>query len=46
VRIEPPLSPILLKYGGRFPTFIETFRPTSSLPYLADVARLEWRCIL
>lgn len=42
VRIEPPRSPVLLEYGGRFPAFIETFRPASTLPYLADVARLEW----
>ncbi|MGE0294254.1 MAG: DUF2063 domain-containing protein [Hyphomonadaceae bacterium] len=42
VRIEPPRSSILLEYGGRFPAFIETFPPASGLPYLADVARLEW----
>ncbi|ABE65206.1 conserved hypothetical protein (plasmid) [Nitrobacter hamburgensis X14] len=42
VRIEPPRSPILVEYGGRFPAFIETFRLASSLPYLADVARIEW----
>lgn len=42
VRLEPPRSPILLEYGKHFPAFIETFRPASSLPYLADVARVEW----
>lgn len=42
VRSDPPQSPILLAYGGRFPAFIETFRPASSLAYLADVARIEW----
>lgn len=42
VRAEPPLSPILLDYGGTFPAFIETFPPAASVPYLADVARIEW----
>lgn len=42
VRAEPPRSPILLEYGGTFPAFIETFPPAASVPYLADVARIEW----
>ena len=42
VRADPPRSPILLEYGGGFPAFIETFRPAAGLPYLADVARIEW----
>src|SRR3546814_2803389 len=28
-------------YGDSLPAFIETFSPTASVPYLADVARLE-----
>jgi hypothetical protein len=42
VRQQPPCSPVLLEYGGDFPAFIERFAPAQSLPYLADVARLEW----
>jgi hypothetical protein len=38
---EPPVSPILLAYGGSFSDFIETFEPASGLPYLAGVARIE-----
>ncbi|MEQ9556305.1 MAG: DNA-binding domain-containing protein [Rhodospirillales bacterium] len=39
---EPPTSPVLAEYGAGLPTFIEGFPPAGSLPYLADVARLEW----
>ncbi len=37
-----PSSPVLLAYGGDFPRFIARFEPARALPYLADVARLEW----
>ncbi|KAB7624204.1 DUF2063 domain-containing protein [Alkalilimnicola sp. S0819] len=39
---ELPRSPVLLEYGGGFPAFIASFEPAASVPYLADVARLEW----
>lgn len=42
VRLAPPCSPVLVRYGGRFPAFLEQFEPVAALPYLADVARLEW----
>jgi hypothetical protein len=42
IRFDPPRSPVLLEYGGGFPSFIETFKPAASVPYLADVARIEW----
>lgn len=42
VRNHPPQSPVLAWYGAGFAEFIETFPPAASLPYLADVARLEW----
>jgi hypothetical protein len=38
---HPPLSPIMLDYGEGFAAFIEAFPPARSIPYLADVARLE-----
>lgn len=41
-RLHPPTSPVMAWYGEEFPEFIAGFAPASSLPYLADVARLEW----
>lgn len=42
VRASPPESPVLAEYGGDFPEFVSTFAPARELPYLADIARLEW----
>lgn len=39
--VTPPGSPVLLHYGAEFPDFIASFAPAASLPYLADVARIE-----
>ncbi len=36
-----PDSPLLMEYGSTFPEFIADFEPATSVPYLADVARLE-----
>jgi hypothetical protein len=41
VRAAPPRSRVLAVYGEGFPDFIAGFAPAASLPYLADVARLE-----
>jgi hypothetical protein len=38
----PPLSPVLSSFGHGFPDFIARFEPAAELPWLADVARLEW----
>jgi hypothetical protein len=38
---HPPTDPVLARYGGEFPEFIEQFEPAQRVPYLADVARLE-----
>ena len=38
---HPPTSPLISEYGGTFADFIQAFEPASSVPYLADVARLE-----
>lgn len=39
---NPPARPCLAEYGGGFPDFIAGFESAKSLPYLADVALLEW----
>lgn len=41
VAATPPSSQVLLHYGAEFPAFIASFPPAESLPYLADVARIE-----
>jgi hypothetical protein len=41
VRAEPPASPVLALYGDGLADFIEGFAAAASLPYLADLARLE-----
>jgi hypothetical protein len=42
IEAHPPRSPVLIEYGEGFGTFLEGFEPAAALPYLADVARLEW----
>ena len=42
VEREPPASAVLLRYGASFPNFIAGFAPAASVPYLADMAALEW----
>ena len=37
-----PRDPVLLNYGDTFGDFIEGFVPAQGLPYLSDVARLEF----
>lgn len=41
VRQAPPRSRVLAPYGQALPEFIEQFAPARSVPYLADMARLE-----
>lgn len=41
VVLDPPGSPILLRYGEGLPEFIDGFEPAATLPYLGDVARVE-----
>jgi hypothetical protein len=41
VRQAPPKSRVLAHYGQAFPAFLARFEPAQTLPYLADVARLE-----
>lgn len=42
VRTQPPRSPCLFEYGGSFGDYLATVRAAAQLPYLPDVARLEW----
>jgi hypothetical protein len=39
---EPPGGGDLNVYGSRFDVFLERYAPAANLPYLPDVARLEW----
>ncbi|WP_034301995.1 DUF2063 domain-containing protein [Herbaspirillum sp. RV1423] len=39
----PPRSALLDEYGADFPDFLAQLPQAASLPYLADVARLEWQ---
>ena len=38
---EPPTSRLMTEYGRGFPGFVARFEHTQSMPYLADVARIE-----
>src|SRR5262245_21141379 len=38
---HPPSSPVLLQYGRGFADFVSGFAPAASVPYLADIVRLE-----
>jgi hypothetical protein len=42
IRRHPPASAWLNDYGAGFAGFLSTFAAAATLPYLADVARLEW----
>jgi len=37
-----PAQPVLTEYGADFPAFVADYAPARDLPYLADVARLDW----
>lgn len=37
-----PTQPVLAEYGAEFPAFVATYEPARGLPYLADIARLDW----
>jgi hypothetical protein len=39
---EPPTSPLLIHYGEAFAGFVADFEAAKPLPYLPDVARLEY----
>lgn len=41
VQTNPPRSRLMVYYGDSFADFVASFSPAASVPYLADVARLE-----
>jgi hypothetical protein len=41
LRATPPTSPLLFEYGHDFPDFIAQYEYAQSVPWLADVARIE-----
>ncbi|TVR06088.1 MAG: DUF2063 domain-containing protein [Salinarimonadaceae bacterium] len=42
VEKHPPRSRLMMRYGEDFPAFLAGFEPAAGLPYLPDVARLEF----
>lgn len=42
IRAHPPASGNLHDFGEQFAAFLAAFAPAQNLPYLPDVARLEW----
>ena len=42
LREQPPTGPCLFEFGESFGAFLRDFPPCRELPYLPDVARLEW----
>ncbi len=43
VQTHPSLSGDLNDYGGDFADFLSDYRDAQEMPYLADLARLEWQ---
>lgn len=37
-----PIQPVLAEYGRAFPDFVAGYAQAQGLPYLADMARLDW----
>ncbi len=42
VASDLPIQPVLSEYGAGFADFIDGYAPAGRLPYLADIARLDW----
>lgn len=42
IRAHPPRAAVLSTYGAEFAAFLAEFPPCQGLPYLPDLARLEW----
>ncbi len=42
IKTSPPREAAMIHYGDTFPGFIASFKHARELPYLADLAKLEW----
>lgn len=42
VQVQPPHVALLNQYGNALADFLSGYEPVEALPYLPDVARLEW----
>jgi Uncharacterized protein conserved in bacteria len=42
VRSHPPRSPLMAFYGAEFADWLRDFPPVAALPYLSEVARIEY----
>jgi hypothetical protein len=42
IAAHPPSRPVLAEYGAELPVYLADRAAAEGLPYLADVARLEW----
>ncbi|MFC3051214.1 HvfC/BufC N-terminal domain-containing protein [Kordiimonas pumila] len=42
IKKYPPSRPALQSYGDRLPVFLKNFEPAQNVPYVADIALLEW----
>jgi hypothetical protein len=42
VAAAPPSDPVMLRWGNSFASFLDEFPPVTHLPFLGDVARLEY----
>ena len=42
ISFHPPSEPRLVRYGAEFPNFLRTFDGLSEMPFVAEIARLEW----
>jgi hypothetical protein len=42
IAAHPPRSPCLNEFGAELSAFVTDFAPAAALPYLSDMARLEW----
>ncbi|KAF0103456.1 MAG: hypothetical protein FD144_2047 [Rhodospirillaceae bacterium] len=39
---ELPAQPVLAEYGAGLPAYVSEYGPAAALPYLADMAQLDW----
>lgn len=42
IEAHPPTQPVMAEYGDKFGCFVSALPTVSGLPYLSDVAELEW----